>query len=100
MILSSNIHFEDTKFTEDDDDEEDWKEDNERSNCNDLFYIIKSSFKTMYGENTEGSYLRHHSKSSQQKNAEQKKIPQGAYKILLNFTLKPHILNIETIILF
>ena len=42
-----------------------------------------------------------HSKSSQQKNAEQKKkIPHGAYKILLNFTLKPHILNIETIRLF
>lgn len=59
MILSSNIHFEDTKFSEDDDDEEDWKEDNEISNCNDLFYIIKSSFKTMYDENTEGSYLRH-----------------------------------------
>lgn len=57
MILSSNIHFEDTKLSEDDDDEEKWKEDNDISNCNDLFYIIKSSFKTMYDENTEGSYL-------------------------------------------
>lgn len=32
--------------------------------------------------------------------SKKKKIPHGAYKILLNFTLKPHILNIETIRLF